>query len=244
MIAQYLFQVDMPEEIPASRAYAFYSCLLSLLPEETAVWLHEQGETPVSQFLYQDRQTKLTYWQVGLLGKAAVQIFAPILDNLTVLKTNIDDVPLILCSCQKLTAPELIEKARSLPESKRITLRLLSPMAFKQSGHYAILPETKLIVQSLMNKWNSSFPDYPLDDADAAQMLMSGLRISDLSIRSTRYSLKANRIPGIIGSITIDASLSVPMMEIWKMLICFSSFSGIGIKTALGMGGAAIKSTD
>lgn len=241
MIVKYLFRVDVTDEVPASRAYAFYSCLLSLLPEDAAAMLHEQGETPVSQFLRFDRAQNRTLWQITLLGESAAQALGPTLDALTCLHTNIEDVPLTLLSRTALTAGELIAQVRLLPEFPRTTLQLLSPIAFKQNGRYTILPEPRLIVQSLIGKWNSTFPDFPLDDPDAEKMLMDGLRVGDISIRSTRYPLKGTRIPGITGSVTLDAALSPPIMEIWKLLAHFAAYSGIGIKTALGMGGAAIK---
>ena len=74
-------------------------------------------------------------------------------------------------------------------------------------------------------------------------MLLEGIRICDYNLHTTRYLLKDNRIPGFIGSLRIDTHLSAPLLEIWKILISFSEYSGIGIKTALGMGGVKLLST-
>ena len=38
----------------------------------------------------------------------------------------------------------------------------------------------------------------------------------------------------------MDAQLSAPIMELWRMLPVFAERSGIGIKTALGMGGVKL----
>lgn len=241
MIVQYLFHIDRSEDLPPSRAYAFYSCLMSLLPEETALWLHQQSETPVSQCLYHDRESDQYLWRISILGDTAVDALSPILDSLEVLHTTIEDVHLTLLSKTQLSAEELIDHARQLDLDSRAALYLLSPLAFKHSGSYTILPEPRLIVQSLLLKWNNTFPQYPLDDDDAWQMLIDGLRLTDLSIRSTRYPLKGTRIPGITGSITLDAHMAAPIQEIWKLLLQFAPFCGIGIKTALGMGGVNVK---
>ena len=71
-------------------------------------------------------------------------------------------------------------------------------------------------------------------------MLCNGIRISDYNLRTTRFQLKENKIPGFIGNMRIDAHLSAPLLDIWKILITFSEYSGIGIKTALGMGGVKL----
>jgi len=120
------------------------------------------------------------------------------------------------------------------------TLRILSPTAFKQSGRYTVLPDKELMLQSLLNKWNLSFPSYPLEDEDAFRMLSDGIRVSDYNLRTTRFILKDTRIPGFIGNVRFDTHLSPPLLDICKILFTFSEYSGIGIKTALGMGGIQI----
>ena len=48
--------------------------------------------------------------------------------------------------------------------------------------------------------------------------------------------MKGNDIRGFYGSITIGSRLSPPMKELLCALLYFSQYSGIGVKTALGMG--------
>ena len=235
MISNYIYRVDSKASLPADRAYAFYSCLLSMLPEEYTDELHESKETPVSQCLY--REGAETFWRINLLGLTSEEAFSPVLDGLKTLPLNIGDVSLELVNRVSYTAEELINTARSIEASRFFSLRILSPAAFKQSGRYTVLPDKALILQSLLNKWNVVFPSVPLEDEDAARMLLDGLRISDYDLHTTRFLLKDNKIPGFIGTIRFDTHLSAPMLEIWKILISFSEYSGIGIKTALGMGG-------
>lgn len=241
MICRYRFSVASSVELSASRAYAFYSCLLSLLPNEFAVQIHEQGETPISQFLYFDRSVNKNIWQISVLGDSAVEAACPVLDELTSLDLNIGTVYLSRLEKRTFTAEEFILNARLTPVGRWTTLLVLSPAAFKQSGRYTILPQERLILQSLLNKWNLFFPDYPLDDEDAIKMLEDGMHISDYSLRSGRFPLKDHKIPGFLGSVTVEMRVSAPIMELWNLLVHFAEFSGVGIKTALGMGGIALK---
>ena len=239
MICQYYFALDTDERIPAERAYAFYSCLLSMLPYEYAEQLHEQGETPISQFLYFDREKEKTVWQITVLGDDAAEVFCPILDGLTALELNSGTVDLLMQDKRQYSAGEFIAQARSEAARRWETLLVLSPTAFRQNGRYVIIPQERLIIQSLISKWNAAFPEYLLDDGDVVRLLEGGVHISDYTLRSVRFPLKSNKIPGYIGSITLETRLAAPIMEIWNLLLHFAPYSGIGIKTALGMGGVA-----
>lgn len=237
MICRYVFTVKSEGQLPASRAYALYSCLLSKLPFDYAEQLHEQEMTPVSQFLHYDRDTETNLWQITLLNRETVELFCPLLDGLTTLELNTGRVELCLREKEAFTAEEFISYAREKTPNRWETLRFLTPTGFKQNGRYVLVPQERLIIQSLLNKWNTVFPEYPLDDEDAITPLLEGLHISGYSLRSTRFPLKENKIPGFTGSITFEARLAAPIMEIWNLLLTFAAFSGVGIKTALGMGG-------
>ena len=238
MIRSFLFQVDTREPLSPGRAYAFYSCLLSLLPEEYADAVHNQGETPVSQCVY--CKNGQSFWRIQLLNDFACDGFSETLQGLKTLPTNAGDVCLQLVEEKHVTADELIKKSRAMEADRFFTLRILSPTAFKQSGRYTVLPDKELMLQSLLNKWNLSFPSYPLEDEDAFRMLSDGIRVSDYNLRTTRFILKDTRIPGFIGNVRFDTHLSPPLLDICKILFTFSEYSGIGIKTALGMGGIQI----
>ena len=236
MISRYRFALN-GDFLPSERAYAFYSCLLSMLPFDVAEQLHGQGETPISQFLYFDREKEKNIWQISILDAETADAVCPILDELSCLELNRGKVELSLQEKLQFTAEDFVVRSREKSARHWETLFLLSPMAFKQNGRYVIVPQEHLIIQSLLNKWNTAFPQYPLDDEDALRLLEDGIHISDYSLRSVRFPLKDNSIPGCAGKITLEAGLSAPIMEIWNLLLSFAPFSGVGIKTALGMGG-------
>ena len=71
--------------------------------------------------------------------------------------------------------------------------------------------------------------------------LASGLCISDYSLHTVRYNLKNAYIPAFTGRVTVTARLPVPLLELWNALLCWAPYSGIGIKTALGMGGVDVR---
>lgn len=139
------------------------------------------------------------------------------------------------------SAQELVLYARELRLPSRVIIRFHTTSSFKQDGSYVIFPQERLLLRSLLAKWNAWFPEYSLDDEDAAAALERGVRITDYQLRSGRYTLKSARIPGFSGRLTLSSSLSAPMQEVWNLLLVFSTLCGIGIKTTLGMGGVTLE---
>ena len=227
--------------IPYECAYRLYSWLLSSLPEDAGDALHMQGTHPISQHLRSEREGGRAVWRVSLLNEAAHGLFSDVLEctetiglhggALTV--TGRSHSPVI-------EAADLIRAGRS-GDSSGAALLLHTPTAFKQAGRYTPFPQERLIVQSLVRSWSLFCPEYPLDDEDALQMLTEGLAITDYSLRSARYRLKNAAVPGFAGRLTLSPRLSAPMLELWNTLLGWAEYSGIGIKTTLGMGGVSVQ---
>ena len=70
-------------------------------------------------------------------------------------------------------------------------------------------------------------------------LLEKGLHIVDYSLRTVRYPLKNVKIPSFVGNIVVESRLPAPLQEIWQLLVCLAPYTGVGIKTTLGMGSIA-----
>ncbi|MGI6110606.1 MAG: CRISPR-associated endoribonuclease Cas6 [Eubacteriaceae bacterium] len=241
MITQYRLTVNCNDQLrlPSFWGYRLYAWLLERLPETCSAALHESGGSLITQYLYYDRARNENNWIINLFSDELETILTPVLSKTEEIRLHDIRLQARVSDIQRITSAEqLILSARSEHSNNRYSkLELLTPAAFKQNGKYTVLPEPRLILRSLAAKWTQIFPDYPLDDEDALKALEQGLRITDYKIRTVRYPLKNVKIPGFMGEIIIEAKLSDPLMEIWKLLLCFSNYGGTGIKTALGMGG-------
>lgn len=240
MMTRYVFAVASDcERIPSFWAYRLYAWLLEQISEEYGETLHQQGETPISQYLHFDKETGKVLWTVSLLSEGMEGIFSPILDNLKEINLHTEHFQLTMISKEAVaSSQEVILSVRSPSEERcRTEITFLTPVSFKKEGRYEIFPSVRLILQSLVNKWNEVCPDFPLEDADALEAMERGLYIVDYNLRSTRYPLKNIKIPGFIGTIQIESRLAVPLEELWQTLLAMAPYTGIGIKTTLGMGG-------
>ncbi len=80
----------------------------------------------------------------------------------------------------------LLKCGESLSNVQLFPIHFLTPTTFKQDKRYVIFPQESLILQSLISRWNVSFPEAPMDDEDAFQALLRGIHIVDYNLHTTR----------------------------------------------------------
>lgn len=227
-----------PHRVQATLAYPLYAWLLSQIPESAGKELHEPGARAVSQHLWRDPQTGEQWWIVNMLNGETARLFLPILENRDQAQLHQGFIPFASRQVERLAeAHALVQRAQQMPPTERFALDLVTPTAFKQDGRYAIFPQESLLLHSLVSRWELSFPDVPLSDPDAMQALERGLHIVDYRLHTLRHPLKQTRIPSFMGRVVLEARLPAPLMEVFQTLYCFAPYAGLGIKTALGMGG-------
>ena len=223
--------------------YHLYAALLERLPRDFGQRVHEDGTSPVSQFVSLREGT--LYWSVTLLGEEAEALAGPVLEACTPLSLQKDQVTLTpsLEVCERVTDADGLFY-RGMLGSRVHRLEVCTAAAFKSRGQYLSLPAPRLILQSLMKKWNGCFPDCPIVDEDGQGLaaMAEGLALRAFCLRDAVYSLKGSPIPGFRGALTLENRLTGFHRELADALLVFSGFSGIGIKTTLGMGGVRHKS--
>ena len=245
MIKQYkLHVVDKSGKgLKFSNAYNFYGMLMESLDYGYGSVLHEQSNVSMNQYLVPVKGKSEAIWTVNLLDEDAIGVFSKILDNLKsfYIKSIDSDISIISMEQKVLTdEAALISYARNAFDTNRYTIKFNTPTSFKSANEYMIFPSINHIVNSLVNKWNAYSGYYIIDDEEAVDMIVSGLRIVDYRLRSSVFLLKGNRIPGFLGEVQLYSRLPYSLNEIWNILAYFSSYSGVEIKASLGMGGINI----
>ena len=227
--------------VPSFWSYRMYSAILEQFPPVFVDLLHEQGYTGISQYISFERETGQSIWTISLLQDTAIESAAPVLMDLDSLDLHGGTISIVKKEIYpSFSAKELLEFSANSPDANLIKLIFPNTTSFKSNGRYAIFPSEELILHSLMDKWNAVFPECAMQDMDAFRLILQGIHIREYKLRSSRYRLKQTAIPGFNGELILGARLAAPMMELWKLLCAFAQYSGIGIKTALGMGGTQI----
>lgn len=232
MITQYKLKLSSRDNslIPSSFAYNLYSWLLSQNSSEASQFLHNHDTPYISQHLYNNT------WTVNLLNDDVSDVLSYCFNSIKKIELNNCCLMVegIEC-CENISADSFLNPEFKL-DSKRAELKFISKTAFKQSGRYVIFPNETLLIQSLISKWNSLFPEFYLSDEDMIFELNNGIRITDYKLRTGRYPLKNIKIPCFYGNVILENKLPIVLQELWGALLLFSQYSGIGIKTTLGMG--------
>lgn len=233
MIHSYQFRLSAP--LPATAAYPLYAAMLERAPREFAARLHESTVTPVSQYVRGD------LWQVSLFGAGSIETLSPILEGLDEVFLHRDRTRVTL----EQAGFRRIDSVNDLlkhPVWDRGSLSFRTPTAFKSAGVYQLLPTQRLVLQSLILKWNGCFGDVcPIkDEGGGLEALAEGLCYRSLRLDSTEFAMKHTRIPGVQGQIAFENRLSGFHKQLANALLAFGTYSGVGIKTTLGMGGLEI----
>ena len=199
------------------------------------------GKKAFSQSICFDRNRNCHIWTVSLLSEEICCAFCGLLDNTKSVLLGEREITVDLIEKKEFDTPSAFWETTRLPENTAThELQVLTPTAFKSKGEYVVFPEVRQIVRRLVAKWNTVFPDNALDAETVCPALESGLKIRDYNLSTYRFEMKKNKIPGFCGRIILTSSLSSETDALWRTLLGFACFSGIGIKTALGMGGVKV----
>lgn len=245
-----LWRVEIPLVIPETLTVSpswgslMHGAVMELLPAELALALHDSSLKPWSQYLIMTGPKQYA-WRLAALN----QEMAETLDSAIVRKLpqawqlqQKNNVIQLLPPQppEQLTYQELARRhflAVSVPRLHHVNF--LVPTAFKTNGQLAIFPTVDLIMNSLMQRWDSCASDLSLADSDVRQHLASHIYIRDYRLASASFSVNGSWIKGFKGQVDLNVKGPDALARVAALLLDFGRFSGVGIKTALGMGGIA-----
>ena len=221
--------------------------LMQNIDSDYANNLHNNELKPYSQFLYFDKEAKSWIWKINTINEEAREkIILPLINNpaekIKIESKNIE----LLIEEKSISAPEkyknlaekyFIEK----PFQKKIVLNFLSPTSFKSGGNFSIFPEIHNIYSSLFNKWNGFASEISLEDKDALDHLIKHTKLIGYDLRSTKFGMEGVKINSFLGEVCLYVNGPESLTRIANLLFAFAEYSGIGAKTAVGMGGVRVE---
>lgn len=227
-------------------AYGIYSDLLACIPEEYVDFLHEPSESrPLCHYLLPNREDagKGKFF-LTLFDGELVSAFAP-----AVLATEEFSLHKYHCrlmveqASRKTIRFDQIAQAcfgqDKTPDS--YVVRFLSPTVFRTQDQYALYPTVELILKSAMNRFHLLDCGLDVVDGDALEQLVQRARITDYSLRSRRYSIKDTTVYGFSGWVRLTVRGPLPLRQLFRLLLSALPYTGVGGKTALGMGGCSVE---
>lgn len=243
-----LHQIELALELPndmkihASMGSVFHGLLMDILGSEVAEWLHVQEHCrPFSQCVYYHRELNKPVWRISTLNQEAEEIILNTIYQLIGKEVYLKqkDTALWLsykvqekqCSYQDLMDKVFLDQAVVCGGS----LEFITTASFKRDGYYVILPEMYLVFQSLIQRWNK-FCSASIVSEDLEHQLGENCHITRYQLRSQKFSINGSNIHGFCGTMSVRFSGNDMTRRLMKLLLGYSCYAGVGMKTALGMG--------
>ena len=214
--------------------------LFEHLDSDYVAWLHAQPFNPYSQYCVSAAREDCFVWRINALTEeAAQQIVMPMvgIDQVELRSAGVtfevDDASLERIELRDLT--DLIQN----DTSNRSVIKFLTPTSFKQAGRYAFIPNERLILQNLLMRFSQVYDGDKEVDTETIKYLQQNVSMTTYDLWSKYFSNVSHKqkIPAFTGSLVLRGRGNQPLIGLVRMLLKFSEFSGIGIKTSMGMGG-------
>lgn len=238
MLAELRMELETEnEELSFYQSSNMQGVLMEQIASNYAEILHEQRLNPYSQYLELGEKK---YWIVKTLTKEAYEnIIKPLLSEqfrkFDIEKKHIH-VKVIKKELMIRDKKELLKNFYEGECNRFLNIEFLTPTAFKSNGSYLILPDLKCIYQSLMNKYSASCEDMDMFDLDTLEDLVNNSSIVHYKLHSTYFALEGIKIPAFKGKLSIKIQGTETMAKYARFLAEFGEYSGVGIKSAIGMG--------
>ncbi|MCM1326311.1 MAG: CRISPR-associated endoribonuclease Cas6 [Bacteroidales bacterium] len=216
--------------------------LMEQLDSGYAEQLHISRLKPYSQYIIGGSRKE---WVINTFTQEAYQkIICPLLnEKFSEFIIEKKEMHIKICSkeLETLSKQELLNEFYSDTYDRYIRLKFLTPTSFKSGGVYINMPDVRYIYQSLMNKYSAASDDMDMYDEETLEQLTTNSRIVRYNLRSAVFPLEGVKIPSFMGEMDIKILGTPTMAKYVRLLVRFGEYSGVGIKTAIGMGGLRMR---
>lgn len=204
--------------------------------------LHVQQLHPYSQCLV--REDERPVWYIKTMDEEARKEIIEVLQKESFQSFTIKNGTKVVIKNKQIEtvdSAEWMNEFYDIKGERYLYFEIQTPTAFKQNGSYVIMPDLRLIYQSLMNKYSAVSEQMQMLDTETLEQLTANSEIVRYRLHSTYFPLEGISVPGFRGELTIRFKGADTLARYARLLMHLGEFSGIGIKTAMGMGAIKVK---
>lgn len=229
-------------DITTNTSSVFHGFMMEKVEPDYATRLHQSGLNPYSQYISYEKDK--TIWTINTLNEEAGRRIIDILadENLKeiFLTSKNKNYSILDKQLKKKTYQQLLEEAYFTEGSRYIPIRFLSPVAFKSEGRYVFFPDLKLVFKSLINRYDQFSTESSISDDEILGQIQENTEIIRYTLKSTFFYLEGIKVPAFYGQLTLKVNGPQMLVNLVNLIMSYGEYSGIGIKTALGMGAMVI----
>lgn len=203
-------------------------------------FLHTQNYHPYTQYI-EKVDDNSSIWHLNLLDDKAIDNIEKIFEIGNIIQLdNEEEYEIIDIKKTEITKNDLLKELTSANPKRYVEIRCMTPVAFKTNGEYYYIPSIKLIFNSIIMRYNLFSSEFTFEGVDLIEDIIENYKIVDYNIRTRYFYVENVKIKGFVGKLTIRLGGPIELTNIGNMLIKYAEFTGIGIKTSMGMGGIEI----
>lgn len=243
MFAKLVITFRKTEDMHYNMTSLMQGVLMEFIDKEYADKLHESGLNPYSQHV--EFTKEYMYWVIAAMTEEAVEkIIKPLLsDDIREFYIEHKDLKIEIIN-RKVTSiayDKMLENTYFGKCSPYINISFLTPTSFKVNGRYQNYPTVSHIFHSLIMKHDTIAEGTEIYSDDIAEQIESNIHIIKYNLRSTLFHMESVKIPSFVGNITMKVNGPQQFVNLINFLVETGVYSGVGIKTAIGMGAIKIE---
>lgn len=238
MLSKLKIKLKDDKNIDIRNATLFHGAIMEIIDKDYAELLHNLPYNPYTQALVYNKKEGF-YWELTTLGKNAknniIDKIKDEVDSLVLTHNNIK-IEFIEKAFSTISYDNFIEKYYFNKSSRYKKIKFLTPTAFRVNGSYQIYPTVKHIFNSIINKHDFIQSDTSFYSKEVMEQIENGVSIVNYNLRSVKFDLESIKIPSFIGEITLRVDGSNQFSSFIEAVLQYGTYSGVGIKSSLGMG--------
>jgi CRISPR-associated endoribonuclease Cas6 len=219
----------------------FAGYLTSIIDRDYVEYLHHLQLNPYTSYVYFDKKENRYVWRINTLDKLSKEM---IIDKVSVLNEReflLENQNINIEVEKFVRYPEVDYSTLYLNEEKKNKIIFNTPTSFKSQGSYQIFPQVDLILNSVVRKINEFSEEIKIEEQSVLDSIINKTSITSYTLRSTKYHLEKVRISSFIGDLYMKNFSTEEYEKIFYFIMKAMDYTGVGIKTSLGMGGVKVE---
>ncbi len=210
--------------------------LMEHIDTDYAERLHQYYLNPYSQYVVKEKE-KMVWYICTMNQEAYEKVILPMakLKQIQIRRKEIT-AKIEKSTIETRKEEELIQQFYTEACDRYLNLQFCTPTSFKRDGKYVIYPDLRLIYGSLMRKYSAASEELDMYDEETLEELVTNSEIIRYRLQTMPFPLEKVQINGFVGSICIKIRGTETMANYIRLLCRFGEYSGVGIKTSMGMG--------
>ena len=235
MYAKLRIELDS-SQISYQQSSNLQGVLMEQIDTDYAQELHQYSLNPYSQYVVKEKDK--TVWYICTVNEEACEnIILPLeeLKQITIRRKEIT-TNVVGRSIEILEESELMKQFYEESCDRYLNLQFCTPTAFKRDGKYVNYPDLRLVYGSLMRKYSAASEELDMYDEETLEELVRNSEIIRYRLQTMPFPLEKVQINGFVGNVCIKIKGTETLANYIRLLCRFGEYSGVGIKTSMGMG--------